>query len=69
MKEEKMSMIIYDAADLRAAAARARLTKKEIAEALGLSADYVRRIMAGSRDAEARRAQIQEFILEKSREQ
>lgn len=58
---------ILGPAELRAEAARGNITRREIAAALGLSYDYIRRIFSGSRDAEARRAQIQEYILVKTR--
>lgn len=54
-------------AELRAEMARARISRKEVAAALGLSYDYVIRILSGTRDAELRRAQIHEYILGKAR--
>lgn len=54
-------------AELRAELARARISRKEVAAALGLSYDYIIRILSGTRDAAARRAQIHEYILGKAR--
>ncbi len=58
---------IMGPAELRAEAARGNITRREIAVALGLSYDYIRRIINGTRDAELRRAHIHEYILGKAR--
>jgi transcriptional regulator with XRE-family HTH domain len=55
-----------EAADLRAEMARKGITRKEVADQLGVSYSYVRKILAGIRDAEARRVQIAEYIESKS---
>lgn len=57
-----MSINILGPADLRAEMARRNISRKEVAERLGLSYSYVRKILAGLRDAEARRAEIGEFL-------
>ncbi len=54
---------IMGADDLRAELARQRISRRELATALGVSYDYVLRILAGSRNAPARRAQIEEYII------
>lgn len=69
MREVQMSMKILGPADLRAEMARERITRREVANALGLSYDYIIRILAGSRKAPERRAQIHEYILGKTRNQ
>ncbi|MDD3535198.1 MAG: helix-turn-helix transcriptional regulator [Candidatus Cloacimonetes bacterium] len=48
--------------DLRAGMARKGISQKEVAAALGLSSDYVCKILNDKRVARERRAQIQEYI-------
>lgn len=60
-----MSIKNIESADLRAEAARHRVTRGEIAKALGVSYEYVQMIFADKRKAPERRAQIQEYIKTK----
>lgn len=62
-----MSMKILSSADLRAEMARERITRREVASALGLSYDYILRILSGSRKAPERRVQIHNYIMSKSK--
>lgn len=55
-----------DAAELRAELARRNITRREVAEALGLSYNYVKKILSGERNAELRREQIASYIEERS---
>jgi|LSQX01.3.fsa_nt_gb hypothetical protein len=57
------SKIEISAADLRAEAARYRITATEIAGALNLTQNYVGLILTGKRNAPQRRIQIHEYIL------
>lgn len=57
-----MSRQIMSAAEIRAELARRRMTRKELAQVLGVSTDYVTRIARGERTAEARRAQITQYF-------
>lgn len=59
---------ILEAADLRAELARHRISKREVAQELGLSYDYIVRILAGTRDAEPRRVEIAEYVAQKAGE-
>jgi transcriptional regulator with XRE-family HTH domain len=62
-----MSMKILEPANLRAEMARERITRREVASALGLSYDYILKILSGSRKAPERGVQIHEYILGKTR--
>ncbi len=53
--------------ELRAEMARHGVTRREISEHLGLSYSYVKKIVAGIRDAEGRRVQISEYLAGKPR--
>jgi len=57
-----MSSKIMTAPEIRAELARRRITRRELSEKLNLSYSYVKLILAGSRDAEARRQQITELL-------
>lgn len=48
--------------EIRLELARRRMTRRELADRLNLSHDYMIRIVLGLRDAEARRAQITEYF-------
>lgn len=54
-----------DPDELRAEMARHGITRREISEHLGLSYSYVKKIVAGTRDAEARRIQIRNYLESK----
>lgn len=56
------SQIIMTAPEIRAELARRRITRRQLSEKLNLSYSYVKLILAGSRDAEARRQQITELL-------
>lgn len=60
---------IMDASELRAEAARYQITISEIAQALGLTQNYVWLIFHGRRNAPRRRKQIQDYILSKVNEE
>lgn len=62
------SKIEISAADLRAEAARYRITATEIAGALNLTQNYVGLILTGKRNAPQRRIQIHEYIINKASE-
>ncbi|NLN86627.1 MAG: hypothetical protein GX133_03335 [Syntrophomonadaceae bacterium] len=49
---------LVDAADLRAGIARRRISHGDVAVAIGVSRKYVQMILAGRRDAPARRKQM-----------
>lgn len=51
-----------EAGDLRAALGRHRITRSSVARALGYSEDYINKIVNDKRRAEARRAEILEYI-------
>lgn len=53
--------------ELRAEMARHGVTRREISEHLGLSYSYVKKIVAGIRDAEGRRGQIMQYLAERPR--
>lgn len=53
---------ILSAAELRAEMARHRISRREMATAMGVSYDYVVRILLGQRDAMARRHEMGEYI-------
>jgi hypothetical protein len=54
------------ASEIRAEMARKRITRRQIAQDLSMSYSYVKKIVAGVRDAGTRRAQIMEYIKEKA---
>jgi len=53
---------IADYRDIRAELARHGITRREVAEYLGLSYSYVKKILTGIRSAESRREEILKFI-------
>jgi len=53
---------VMEASELRAELARRRITRVEIARALGLSFDYVAKILCGRRKAVVRRREMQEYL-------
>lgn len=53
---------IIDHRDLRAELARHGITRREVAEHLGLSYSYVKKILTGIRTAESRREEILKYI-------
>ncbi|GEM_PF-1018182 len=53
---------IADYRDIRAELARHGITRREVAEYLGLSYSYVKKILTGIRTAESRREEILKFI-------
>ena len=54
---------VFTPSELRAEAARRRISQREIASALGIAREYVCTIMNGHRDAPTRRQQMQDYIL------
>ncbi|MDD2601302.1 MAG: helix-turn-helix domain-containing protein [Kiritimatiellae bacterium] len=55
------------AEEIRMELARRRMTRTELAREVGVSANYMQKILRGERDAEERRAQIGEYLAEKPR--
>ncbi len=52
----------WEASELRAEMARQGVTRRELADRLGISYSYVKKILAGIRSAELRRVQIAEYL-------
>ena len=62
----EMARTKIEAGDLRAALGRHRITRRQVARALNLSEDYIRRIVNDGRSAQARRAEIMEYIKQQA---
>jgi transcriptional regulator with XRE-family HTH domain len=61
--EVKMSTKkIMTAEEIRMELARRRMTRASLARKIGISADYMRKILRDQRSAEGRRAQISEYL-------
>lgn len=58
---------IMTAEEIRMELARRRMTRRELAGHLGVSADYVQKILREVRKAEGQRARISEFLANQPR--
>ena len=53
---------IMSASQIRAEMARHLISRRTISKELGISYDYTRKILLGKRDAQARRAEMAQYI-------
>ncbi len=60
-----MSREIMTGDEIRVELARQRMTRVQLAQAMNLSADYIRKIINGLRAAPERRAQITEYLKQR----
>lgn len=63
MSSTKVMRAPMRAPELRAEVARRQVSRLQMAKDLGISYDYLRKILLGQRDAEDRRAQMTEYLL------
>ena len=54
---------VMSAPELRAEIARRQVSRPQMAKDLGISYDYLRKILLGQRDAEDRRYQMTQYLM------
>jgi len=54
---------VMEASELRAEAARRQVSRKELADAAGISYDYAWKILQGRRDAPLQRAKMTKYLM------